>query len=142
MTSERKEQVIVTGDEDFARKQRIVEHKVSTRQVLVSRISQLLWFFIITLDLLLLLRFAMKLIAANPGNGFVNFLYNITHIFVYPFQSIIASPAAENGAVMEVAVIFAIVIYSVATWALVTLFRILFSDTGGTRNVTTYQKQS
>jgi len=90
----------------------------------------------------LLLRFALKLIDANPGHGLVNFLYGLTNIFVYPFQSIVASLANETGAVADVAVIFAIVIYSIATWALVTLFRILFSDTGGTRNVTTYEKQS
>jgi uncharacterized protein YggT (Ycf19 family) len=141
MVSERKERVIVRQDEDYAQKKRIVEHNVSLQQVLVSRVSHLIWFIVAIVNALLIFRFSLKMIGANPVNQFVNFLYSVTNPMVYPFQNIVANPSVNETANIEVSVLFAILVYSFAAWALISAIRILFSDTGSSRRITSYEKQ-
>ncbi|MFA6274089.1 MAG: YggT family protein [Candidatus Paceibacterota bacterium] len=40
------------------------------------------------LEILLVFRFFLKLLGANPNAGFSNFIYEITHPFVAPFVSV------------------------------------------------------
>jgi len=40
------------------------------------------------LEILLALRFVFKLLGANPSSEFVNFIYNLSAVFVAPFAGI------------------------------------------------------
>src|SRR5690606_28586111 len=119
MATERKEQVKVVKDAGFERRQRVVEYAPETRTVILSRVSKLLWLLTIIGSGLLGFRFGLKLIASNPINGFVNFIYSITDVLVAPFNGIVNTPAANNGAQVDVAALIAIVVYILATWALI-----------------------
>lgn len=142
MSVERKEQVREIRGRGYAQRQRIVEVAPNTRTVLVSRISKLLWFIAAVVIGLIVFRFALMLMAANPANGFVDFIYSFTDIFVAPFAGIVGSPALDTGSVVDTASIFAVIVYLLATWALVALFHILFAGTRSTRRVTTVERES
>jgi len=141
MASERQENVRIEQTDGFERKQRVVAYAPSTRTVLVSRLSKLIWLFAGVIDVVIMLRFILKLIAANPGNGFANFIYNLTDGLVSPFMSLVNTPVMENGATIEIASIFAIVIYSLVALVVVQLLRILFASAGGTRQITTVERR-
>lgn len=139
---ERKERVQVVQDGDYARRQRVVEYVPEARQVIVSRVSKLLWLITAVITGIITFRFVLKLLAANPQNGFVDLIYSITDVLVAPFATIINTPAFDGGSIFDVASIFAIVVYVLLAWVLVSLFRILFAGTKGTRRTTTIERQS
>lgn len=142
MTLERNEHVEVIKDGGYARRQRVVEYKPETRQILVSRISKLVWFITTVLTGLIAFRFGLKMLAANPANGFTDAIYKITDALVAPFVGIVGTPTFGQGAIVDIPSIFAIVVYILITAAFITLFRIVFSGTNGTRRVSTVERQS
>ena len=140
MASERREEVRVVRDEGMERRQQVVEYKPSTQHVLVARISQLIWFVVAVVAILLTLRFVLYLIAANPASGFAAFIYNITNVLVAPFAGLVALPTMGNGSIVDVISLIALVVYTLLGWGIVQLFRIIFSDTGGMRRVKTVKR--
>lgn len=79
------------------------------------------------IEVLLVLRFAFKLLGANPSNGFVSFLYSITGIFTAPFSGIF-NPFVTSGlaakSVFDPATIIAMIIYAAVAWGLISLIRL------------------
>lgn len=79
------------------------------------------------IEVLLVLRFAFKLLGANPSNGFVSFLYSITGIFTAPFSGIF-NPFVTSGlaakSVFDPATIIAMIIYAAVAWGLISLVRL------------------
>lgn len=76
------------------------------------------------LIVLLAFRFFLRLLAANPASPFVAFIYAITEPFVFPFRGIFPEIGAA-GAVLEWAVLLAMVVYAVVAWGIVRLIWIL-----------------
>jgi hypothetical protein len=116
-----------------------VEYSPSLRVVLVSRISKFIWLVTSVIDVLIAFRFVLKLIAANPGNPFTDFIYSLTDFLVGPFSSIVSPPAAAGGSIVDIGSLFAMVAYTVLAFILVQLLRILFASSGGLRQVTTVE---
>ncbi len=141
MSMERKERVQVIENDNYSRRQRVIEYAPETRQVVLSRISRLLWFIAGVIVALIAFRFILMLIAANPANGFVSFIYSVTNVLVAPFVGIVGTPAFETGSVVDMASLFAIVVYLLVTWAIVSLLRILFAGTRRQRQVTTVERE-
>lgn len=80
------------------------------------------------LEVLLAFRFVLKLLGANPSSGFVDFIYNLSAIFVAPFTGIFNTSLA-NGAVttsvFEPATLVALIVYALLAWGIVTLIRVI-----------------
>jgi hypothetical protein len=72
------------------------------------------------IETLILIRFILKLLAANPGAGFSSFIYTLTAPLVAPFQGVFPTPAS-NGSVAEIASLLAIIIYALISWVIVRL---------------------
>jgi uncharacterized protein YggT (Ycf19 family) len=142
MATEHKEEVRVIRDEGFERRQRVVEHTPSTRREVVSRISQFVWLIVAVIVVLLAFRFALMLLAANPSNAFASLIYSVTNVLVAPFNTLLQTPVFEGGSVVDVASIVAMVVYILAAWVLLQLFRILFDDTSGFRRVKTVRREN
>ena len=141
MVQERQEQVKIERAGDYERRQRVVAYTPSTRRVLVSRISMLIWLVASVVNVALVFRFVLKLIAANPANAFANLIYSVTDVLVWPFATLISVPTLASGMVLDIPALFAIVVYLIAAWVVVRLFRIIFASPGGTRQVTTVERQ-
>lgn len=67
------------------------------------------------LEILLGLRFALRLIAANPDTGFTQFIYGTSALFVGPFRALVENPTAE-GMVLEVTTLIAMAVYALLFW--------------------------
>lgn len=79
------------------------------------KVEQMAWLILGALEVLIAMRFFLKLIAANPNSGFASFVYAITAPFLAPFNSLTPTPAA-NGAVLEFPALIAMVVYALLFW--------------------------
>lgn len=137
MSVERKERVDVARGDDYEVRERVVEVAPTTRSVLVSRISQLVWLMAAAL---VAFRFVLLLIGASSASGFASFVYGVTNPFVAPFAGILTLPPLAEGAYVDVASLFAAVVYVLLTWVIVTVFQLIFAERRGVKQVRTVQK--
>jgi hypothetical protein len=86
---------------------------------------QLIWFVIGLIEALLAMRFTLKLIAANPGNPFADFIYALSGLFLLPFFGLTITPTV-GGIVLELHTVIAMVVYTLAGWGLQQLVEVLF----------------
>lgn len=87
----------------------------------------LVYYLFGVIDTLLLFRVGLKLLGANSGSYFVNFIYNLTKIFIIPFEGIFRRVTSEAGGVnlvVEPSTIIAIIVYGVIAVGIVKLIRI------------------
>lgn len=63
---------------------------------------------------LLIVRIVLQLLAANEGNGFVDFIYGITTIFVLPFNGIFGEPTLGESR-FDTSALVALIVYGFVT---------------------------
>lgn len=131
MAQEHNEHIQVVQGRDFERQQRVVEASPTSRSVFVSRFTQFMWLVTALVSVLLSLRFVFSVIQANPATPFVDLIYRVTNGLVAPFAGIVNLPG------LDIAALIAILVYVLASWLVITLFRLLFADTNRVRKVTT-----
>jgi YggT family protein len=76
---------------------------------------------------LIAMRVLLKAIGANPENGFTNFIYALSRLFVAPFLTMVEPIELSETAVFEVASVLAIFFYLILAWLLARLMMILFN---------------
>jgi hypothetical protein len=106
----------------------VVHDPFLRRRLLYDRISMVVRSITGLILALLGLRVLLKLIAANPDNAFVHFIYNVSGVFAQPFQGIVGEPSS-NGATLELNVLLAMVIYLLLAYGFLQLIRIFFNLT-------------
>ena len=81
------------------------------------------------IETLLIFRFTLKLLGANAGSPFVNFIYTLSGIFEMPFRGIFSTSVFQGGeptvSVLEPSSLFAILVYLVIAIGIVQLINVL-----------------
>ncbi|HVY01504.1 MAG TPA: YggT family protein [Candidatus Nanoarchaeia archaeon] len=91
-------------------------------------VQYLIYFFFGALDILLVFRLVLKLLGASLSSGFVTFIYNLSGVFIAPFEGIFrtaTSQGLETTSVLEPATVVAIIVYAVLAWGIVELIKVL-----------------
>jgi len=91
--------------------------------------GRIVYYILGLLEVLLGFRLIFKLLGANPGSGFVSFIYSISEVFLVPFNAIFRSAATqgiETEALLEPSTIIAMVVYALIAWGIVKLMTIMF----------------
>lgn len=83
--------------------------------------TQVVWYILGTLEVLLAFRFVLKLLAANPSAGFSRFIYGITYLFAYPFLAVFRISQVE-GSILEWTTLLAMLVYLIVAWGIIKLF--------------------
>lgn len=135
---ERHERVEVIRDGVEERRERVVEDVGAERRTQLGKAAQFIWLLAGLLEGLIGLRFLLKLIAANPGAPFAQLVYGITDLFLWPFQGLTATPAA-NGMVLEISSLIAMLVYTVLAWMVVKLLYLIFLPSKS-RSVSVYRR--
>lgn len=86
----------------------------------VSRTAQIIYLALGVLETLLILRFVLKLLAANPQAAFSSFIYALTESFVAPFEGVFQQPGTQ-GSVLDLAAVLAMIVYALIVWGIVSL---------------------
>jgi len=82
--------------------------------------TQIVWYVFYVIETILLFRFLLKIIGANAGAGFTQFVYAISAPFVSPFLYVVGSPHVL-GATIEWSTVIAMIVYWVVAWGIVRL---------------------
>ena len=72
--------------------------------------TQIVWYILSLLEILLVFRFVLKLMGANPEAGFTNLIYNLTWPFTAPFLAVFPMTTVE-GNIFEWTTLLAILVY-------------------------------
>jgi uncharacterized protein YggT (Ycf19 family) len=88
------------------------------------RASQIVYTIGGIVEVLILIRIVLELLAANPGAGFSSFIYTITDPLVAPFRGVFPTPQS-HGNVLDLAAVLAIVVYALLTWAVARIVELI-----------------
>ncbi|MES2223772.1 MAG: YggT family protein [Patescibacteria group bacterium] len=83
--------------------------------------TQIVWYILGLVEILLAFRFVLKLLGANPAAGFSSFIYGITYIFAAPFLNVF-SITYVAGSTFEWTTILAMFVYLVVATSIIKLF--------------------
>lgn len=92
-----------------------------------SVVTNVIWFIVGTIAVLLAFRFVLKLLGANPSSGFVDFVYGVTGVMTAPFDSIFGVTTTETDtirSVFEPSILVAAAVYALIGWGLVKLLNV------------------
>ncbi|NEQ33967.1 MAG: hypothetical protein F6K04_23750, partial [Leptolyngbya sp. SIO4C5] len=67
------------------------------QNAIARKFEQGIYFLVGALELLLLLRFILRLSGANPANTFANVIYNLSEPFIAPFSTLFISPTFNGN---------------------------------------------
>jgi len=97
-------------------------HQVHTevRAPIEAVMTRVVWFVFGVIEVLVAIRFVLKMLGANAEAGFVRLIYNISDVFMAPFSTVFGTQRVE-GATFEWSAIVAIAVYALVAWGLVTL---------------------
>ncbi len=99
----------------------IVSHSHSPIVTPLYKLTQVVWYIFYILETILLLRFILKLIAANPGAAFTQFIYSLSAPLVGPFANIVQAPSISGAGVIDWPAIIALIAYWILAWIVVRL---------------------
>lgn len=80
-------------------------------------------------NVLIALRFVLRLLGASTQSAFVNAIYAVSAPLVAPFHGIFGD-SAVNTSYFETAALVAIVVYALIGWGLIVLVRIMTAPRG------------
>lgn len=82
--------------------------------------TQIVWYVLGVLEILLAFRFVLKLLGANPAAGFSNFIYSLSYPFILPFSSVFGN-ARVSGSVFEWTTLLAMAVYWMVAFGIIKL---------------------
>lgn len=133
-----REETTVDKDGEHVREVKIREDHVAQQQESGTKVILFITLAAWALQALIGLRVFLRLIAANPGNPFANFIYNLSELFVWPFNGLAMTPSSE-GFVFDLPAIVAMVVYALASWLFIQFVEVLFHRRHTSR-ISTYKR--
>ncbi len=103
----------------------------ASRRALTIKLTQTIYLIFGLIEVLLILRFALKGLGANVETGFAQLIYGVTAPLVAPFVGLFGTPTAAAGAAFEPYTLLALVVYAAVGWLLA---RVIWLAIGETRS--------
>jgi len=83
--------------------------------------TQIVYYILGILEVLLAFRFVLKLLGANSGAGFTSFIYGITYVFAAPFINVFKLTQV-SGNIFEWTTLLAMLVYWIVAMGVIKLF--------------------
>ena len=83
--------------------------------------TQVVWYILGLIEVLLAFRFILKLVAANPHAGFSSFIYGTSYIFAAPFLNVFTNTRVASSA-FEWTTLLAMLVYWILALGIIRLF--------------------
>jgi hypothetical protein len=131
---DRREETVVTQQPGYVTTEQTVRDVAVERRLQMYQVARLIWGLLTLLEIMLGLRFLLKLLGANGASGFGTLVYGSTALFVAPFTGLLSSWTAGEM-ILEVTTLVAMAIYALMTWGLVRVLGVAMERTGA-RTVT------
>lgn len=121
-------------EEAFVLKQEERKLKTMQRDSSFAWILNSIYILIGFLEVLLSLRFFLRVMGANTENQFTQFIYGISDFFMAPFATLFVSPVTNDSAnpigegnIFDLNVIVAMVVYALLCWLGVSLIKYIYA---------------
>lgn len=101
-------------------------HPSPEETTFIFKATRIIWYLFYILEALLAFRFILKLLGANAGAGFTEFIYTLSSVPLAPFRFVFSNNAV-GGSVIEWSTLLAMAVYWALAWGVVKL--ILLSRT-------------
>jgi len=131
---DRREETVVTQQPGYVATEQVTRDVAAERRLGWFQATRIIWTILGLLEILLALRFLLKLIGANPNVGFAVFIYGITGVFVLPFTGLVAT-WFSGETILEVTTLIAMAVYALLFWVVVRVIPIV-TDRARARTVT------
>lgn len=125
-----KERPVRPGEVREVQDRRFRERELSQRQIVLRKATKLIWWYTGIVEGLLGLRVVLRMMAANPGNPFADFVYTLSSVFLWPFSTLTNNPSS-GGVVLEVSSLVAMIVYLLLAWVFVELLWLLLGRERG-----------
>jgi uncharacterized protein YggT (Ycf19 family) len=83
--------------------------------------TQVVWYIVGLIEVILSFRFVLNLLAANPSAGFSSFIYTISYPFSAPFLNVFHASNVQGG-VFEWTTLLAMFVFFLIGWGIVRAF--------------------
>lgn len=83
--------------------------------------TQIVWYILGIIEVLLAFRFVLKLLGANPDAGFSSFIYGVTHVLASPFLNVFRITQVA-GSLFEWTTILAMLVYWMVAVGIIKMF--------------------
>ena len=83
--------------------------------------TQIVWYILGLIEILLAFRFALKLLGANSGAGFTQFIYGATGGLTAPFRAVFPTTRVE-GSTFEWTTLLAMAVYWLIAYGIIKIF--------------------
>lgn len=111
-------QVTEVRDEDGVRRRTVATNRSAPPSLVLQRVVYYIGGVIVAL---IVLRFIFQLLGAAEGNPFVDFIYGLSALFVWPFDGIFGEPT-YGFSHFDSAALVAIIVYGLVTVGVAKLF--------------------
>jgi uncharacterized protein YggT (Ycf19 family) len=112
-----------------AEQQRVVRYDpYAGRRGASAKLVQLVWLVFGVVEALIVIRFALKLLGANPNADFARLVDGVTAPLLAPFVGLFGTPRL-GGSVFESHALVALVVYLLLAWVLARLVWLLAGET-------------
>jgi uncharacterized protein YggT (Ycf19 family) len=98
-----------------------MDSSISPRTKPLYRGTQVVWYILGIVEVLLAFRFILKLLGANTGASFTSFIYGVTYPFATPFSSVFRTGRVE-GSVFEWTTLLAMAVYWLLAYGIIKMF--------------------
>ena len=95
------------------------------QRIFTFKATQLVWLVFGILEVMILLRIALKALGANAASPIATFIYGFTDLFLWPFAGLTGTPAS-GGMVLEISSMIAVVVYGLIAYALAKIIWVIF----------------
>lgn len=94
--------------------------RTEVRSPIETVLARVVWFVFGVIEVLIAIRFVLRMLGANSTAGFVRLVYGVSDVFMAPFRTIFGT-GRVSGATFEWSALVAIAIYALVAWGLVAL---------------------
>lgn len=138
---DRREEIVITRHPGYAATEQVVRDVAAERRMGLFQINRIMWSLLAFLEILLIFRFILRMISANPNSGFAMFMYGITGVFVGPFNGLVTTPVI-GGLALEITTLIAMAVYALIFWGLAYVIRLLTDRPGASSFTSTTHEQT
>lgn len=85
--------------------------------------TQIVWYVLSIIEVLLAFRFVLKLLGANANAGFSSFVYGVSYIFATPFLNVFRITKV-SGSIFEWTTLLAMLVYWMLAIGIIKIFLI------------------
>ncbi len=109
------------------RREAVAYDPYANRRIAADKLVQAVYLIFGLIETLLLIRFVLRALGANPNAGFAQFIYGITAGLVAPFAGLFGTPSYD-GSVLELNSLVALIVYALLGWLIAKIIWILIGE--------------